>query len=181
MASTIDLPKNVVRGKTRKNIVWPEGLKRLPNQFGLKATDLGFDANDLTRLAAKAAGGKDQKAIKVFNTTREVLLELMARDTEPRHVTDNSGNKVYFDHNGEPTVRKYSGHLTDQSGEYIEHEPVMEERSRWGIRAGRETMTAPGAEMPQPGHWKHMVEEHFDDLFGQLVFATDTPDTRFIH
>lgn len=181
MAVAIDLPKNVRRGKARKNLHWPEGLRRLPAEFGLLTTDLGFEEADQRRIAEKAVVGKDKKALQIFNTTREVLLELMARDTAPRQVESNSGKKVYFDHEGNPTTNKYSTHVTNDSGEFIEHEPAMEDRSRWGVRAGRETLTAPGAEMPRPGHLKLMVEEHFDDLFPRLVFRSKTPDTKYVH
>ena len=104
-----------------------------------------------------------------------------ARDLAPRHVESNSGKKVYFDHNGEPTTNKYSTHVTNDRGEYLEHEAVIEDRSRWAVRAGRETLTAPGAEMPRPGHLKMMVEEHFEDLFPRLVFRSKTPDTKYVH
>ena len=181
MAGTIELPKNVRRGKARKNMHWPEGLRRLPAEFGLLTTDLGFEESEQRRIGEKAAAGKDKKAVEIFNKTREVLLELMARDTAPRHVESNSGKKVYFDHNGEPTTNKYSTHITNDGGEFIQHEPVIEDRSRWGVRAGRETLTAPGAEMPRPGHLKLMVEENFEDLFPRLVFRSKTPDTKYVH
>lgn len=181
MAGTIDLPKGVTRGKARKNLHWPEGLRRLPAEFGMKTSDLGFEEAEQRRIAEKAVAGKDHEAVKIFNTTREVLLELMARDVCRRQVESNTGKKVYFDHEGNPTTLKYSTHVFDESGQAIEHAPAMEERSRWGVRGGRETLTAPGAPMPNPGHIKRMVEENFEDLFPRLVFRSDTPDTKYVH
>lgn len=180
MAAAIELPKGVKPGKARVSLDWPEGLRRLPAEFGIKTTDIGFEESDQIRLVAQAKAG-NEKAHAIIQTTREVLLELMSRDIEERQVEASNGKKVYFDHSGEATTLKYSTHVFDDNGRAIEHLPALETRSRWGIRAGRETLTAPGAPMPQPGHMKIKVEEHFDDLFPRLVFRSNTPDTKYVH
>ena len=176
----IKLPKSVMKGATRSDEVnWPSGLTTLPSKFGVTAKDLGYNELEKNIIADRATAGSEKEA-KILETALQVFLELMARDIEPRQMVDQAGHKLYIDglNPTEGTRRKY---YTNDLDETIENGPAMEERSRWGVRAGIETNQAQGFEMPKPGHYKQYVADHWNDLFRKLQFRSEVPDYKHMH
>lgn len=178
--STTETDVQIVPARAQKRIDWPEGLVSLPIQFGVMASDLGFSPSDRQRIAEGADAG-DQKDVAVVNLTINLVLELMARDVETRPVRDQRGKRLYLDENGRLTVLPTSPVLANDDGSPLEHAPAVERRSRWAIRSGAETLTAPGAPIPKPGYWKEHVLANATDLFRRLNFLSPTVETTHLH
>lgn len=161
-------------------VEWPVDLKYLPRLYGVKATDIpGVPETHEERKAQaiRATKGKDAKAMMVLNLALQVFLELMSRHKEERQLLDAQGRKLFIDaRNGQLTTRRFSDTLKDADNHALVHERAMHERSVYGVMAGVECLTAPGTPVPQPGHYKSLVVEHFAELYPDLFFLRDRLD-----
>lgn len=160
--------------KSSDKVEWPQGILRLPVQNWITAEDLGFSERNKLSIVRDAKKG-NAKAIGLLNKVCNVLLELMARDTEERHVVNDRGQPLFFDEDGRKTTEYRSETKKDLDGRPLRYRPVIEVRSKHGVRAGRETGTGPGGKWNRPGEWKLRVQEHFHELFPKLVYREHAP------
>lgn len=153
---------------------WPQGIVRLPIQNWITAEDLGFSERNKLTIVDRAKAG-DAKAIKILNTTCQVLLELMKRDKEMRHSVNERNQPLYFDNHGNLTTESGSKTERDMDGRFLRFRPALEERSKHGVKAGREAGSGPGTAWNEPGEWKKRVEENFYELFPKLKYREWKP------
>lgn len=169
-----------VARRAEKKLDWPADLLHLPRRFGMKWADLGLVKDDIRRTVELARNGRPAEEAKAHRVV-QVLIELMGRDQEERFCYDSRKRQIYIDANGRETAQRFSMTDHNDDGGALEHIPKTEVRSRWGIRAGHETLQAPGLPAPQPGHWKRMVLDNWDNLLPQLVFLSDSLETGHLH
>lgn len=154
---------------------WPMQLLLLPRTMALRCEDLGFKPEERAAIV-KSALANDKTALAKMNVALNVFVELMGIYQEERQVVDaRTGELLFIDQNGNLTTQHF--YITNQeTKKYAPNQRAMEMRSPWGVRPGVECRSASGTEMPQPGHYKKMVEQNFDDLLPRLRFLSDRLD-----
>lgn len=170
----------VVKPRAEKSLDWPVDLLHLPRRFGMKWSDVGMDGDHIRRTVELARNNKQPEAARC-NALVNVMLELMARDSEERPCIDSRQRPVYIDSHGRETAARFSPTEYDDNGGLLEHPRKMEIRSRWGLRAGHETYQAPGLPAPTPGYWRDRVVDNWDNLLPQLAFLSDRFETGHMH
>lgn len=185
--TTAELGKEVQPATKTEPLHWNFGDTLLPRQFGLMCSDLGFSKGEIPSIIANAGAG-NAEAKEKYNLALNAYLELCARDTctinrsnphlsDPKCFKRNArGERLHWNEHGDQVPQRYSSTLKDDSGGPLEYQPVLEVRTRRGVRPGHETVSAPGTPLPTAGHFKRKVEEHFDDLFPRLVWLEEYPD-----
>lgn len=175
-----DAKPQVYAKEEDSEIAWDHEILRLPRTMGCRASDVAKDIEtpeqraNMVRLAKKGDAG----AMEVVNRALNLMLELMGRYKVEKQLRDPQGRLLFFDHVGQLTSRKYSETVKDQNGHALRHKDAMEQRSYWGVREGADCLTAPGTLIPQPCHYRTLVEENFDDLFPRLFFLSSELDPR---
>ncbi len=138
-------------------------LPELPREKGLILEDLNINGRKEYVALCKRMR-TDKEAQKRLSLVREVLFELMARDTEERLKRDDFGEI--------PTIEE-----TNALGQKVKT-PVYEYelRSRWDVEEGADTHVGgggPGRVKPKTGHWKTFVAENWEHLAPLLVFRDE--------
>lgn len=157
---------------TERGFEWTSDQLALPSEHFMLASDIpGLRDSDRKNLVARAQAG-DKASIATCKLFTQVFLEMMYRSREQRLKEDSSGRPLYINEHGKETIQS----STKVEGQLVVFKRATENRSRYGVRKGREAQSGPGVPYIGEAAWKRRVEEHNYDLIQRVEFKKPNLD-----